>query len=309
MKFSIRNLLVGLVLIIVLAVVFLRGDQLAELAETMQRGSTIPLVAAILTQLCKYVSQSFAYSSCFRAVGEHMAPRTTLPLVFGTFFMNTIAPSLNLAGTTLVVDDARRRGISPGKATSAALLMQITIDGKPLDFKRHVYLMLNKPQGYVSATEDRDHQTVLELVPEAYRGRDLFPAGRLDRDTTGLMIITDDGALAHNILAPKKHVPKLYRVELDIPVTEEMRERFLVGVVLNDGVCKAADLTKIDTRIALVTLREGRYHQIKRMFGCCGAAVVALKRLGMGKLYLPEDLAEGECRELTAEELALLQAR
>ena len=183
-------------------------------------------------------------------------------------------------------------------------VMQITIDGKPLDFKRHVYLMLNKPQGYVSATEDRDHQTVLELVPEAYRGRDLFPAGRLDRDTTGLMIITDDGALAHNILAPKKHVPKLYRVELDIPVTEEMRERFLAGVVLNDGVCKAADLTKIDTRIALVTLREGRYHQIKRMFGCCGAAVVALKRLGMGKLYLPEDLAEGECRELTAEELA-----
>ena len=129
MKFSIRNLLVGLVLIIVLAVVFLRGDQLAELVETMQRGSTIPLVAAILTQLCKYLSQSFAYSSCFRAVGEHMAPRATLPLVFGTFFMNTIAPSLNLAGTTLVVDDARRRGISPGKATSAALLMQITIDG------------------------------------------------------------------------------------------------------------------------------------------------------------------------------------
>ena len=121
-------------------------------------------------------------------------------------------------------------------------VMQITIDGKPLDFKRHVYLMLNKPQGYVSATEDSDHQTVLELVPEAYRGRDLFPAGRLDRDTTGLMIITDDGALAHNILAPKKHVPKLYRVELDIPVTEEMRERFLAGVVLNDGVLQGSRL-------------------------------------------------------------------
>ena len=129
MKFSIRNLLVGLVLVIVLAVVFLRGDQLAELVETMKQGSTIPLVLAVMTQLCKYFSQSFAYSSCFRAVGEHMAPRSTLPLVFGTFFMNTIAPSLNLAGTTLVVDDARRRGISPGKATSAALLMQITIDG------------------------------------------------------------------------------------------------------------------------------------------------------------------------------------
>ena len=201
---------------------------------------------------------------------------------------------------------------SPVKSSSDKAdpaMAKITIDGKPLDFRRHVYLMLNKPQGYVSATEDRDHRTVLELVPEAYRGRELFPAGRLDRDTTGLMIITDDGALAHNILAPKKHVPKLYHVELDIPVTEEMRERFLAGVVLQDGICKAADLTKIDTHIALVTLREGRYHQIKRMFGCCGAEVVALKRLGMGKLYLPEDLAEGECRELTAEELALLQAR
>lgn len=124
-----RNLLIGLVLIIVLAVVFLRGDQLAELAETMQQGSTLPLVGAILTQLGKYIAQSFAYSFCFEAVGERMKPRTTLPLVFGTFFMNTIAPSLNLAGTTLVVDDARRRGIAAGKATSAALLMQITIDG------------------------------------------------------------------------------------------------------------------------------------------------------------------------------------
>ena len=207
----------------------------------------------------------------------------------------------------LVAVDGSPVKSSSDKADPA--MAKITIDGKPLNFKRHVYLMLNKPQGYVSATEDRDHRTVLELVPEAYRGRELFPAGRLDRDTTGLMIITDDGVLAHNILAPKKHVPKLYRVELDIPVTEEMRERFLAGVVLQDGICKAADLTKIDTRIALVTLREGRYHQIKRMFGCCGAEVVALKRLGLGKLYLPEDLAEGECRELTAEELALLQAR
>ena len=185
--------------------------------------------------------------------------------------------------------------------------MLLTVDGKPLEFKRNLYLVLNKPKGYVSETEDREHPTVLELVPQEYRGRDLFPAGRLDRDTTGLMIITDDGVLAHNILAPKKHVPKRYHVELDIPVTEEMRERFLAGVVLQDGICKAADLIKIDTRIALVTLREGRYHQIKRMFGCCGAEVVALKRLGMGKLHLPEDLAEGECRELTAEELALLR--
>ena len=111
-----------------LAFVFLRGDQLNELATTMAQGAMIPLVIAILTQLCKYFSQSFAYKYSFQAVGETMHPKNTLPLVFGTFFLNTVFPSLNLAGTTLVVDDARRRGIAPGKATSAALLMQITVD-------------------------------------------------------------------------------------------------------------------------------------------------------------------------------------
>ena len=129
MKFNVKNLFMGVVLIIVLAVVFLRGDQLVELGETMKQGSPLPLVAAILTQLGKYFAQSFAYSRSFAAVGERMEPKSTLPLVFGTFFMNTIAPSMNLAGTTLVVDDARRRGIPAGKATGAALLMQITIDG------------------------------------------------------------------------------------------------------------------------------------------------------------------------------------
>ncbi len=128
MKLNIRNLLIGFVIVIVLAVVLLRGDQLVELVETMKKGAAIPLIAALCTQLGKYFSQSFAYSYAFEAVDERMDPRSTLPLVFGTFFMNTIAPSLNLAGTTLVVDDARRRGIAPGKATSAALLMQITVD-------------------------------------------------------------------------------------------------------------------------------------------------------------------------------------
>lgn len=183
----------------------------------------------------------------------------------------------------------------------------IEIDGKPLTFKKNLYLMLNKPKGYVSATEDREHRTVLDLVPPEYRGRSLFPAGRLDRDTTGLMIITDDGVLAHNILAPKKHVPKLYHVELDIPVTEEMQRGFAEGVALNDGICKSADLVITGEKTAKVTLREGRYHQIKRMFGCFGAEVTELKRLGMGALRLPENLEEGKCRELTAAELGLLQ--
>ena len=201
------------------------------------------------------------------------------------------------------------RVVSSSSEKADPLTTRISIDGKSLAFKRNLYLMLHKPKGYVSATEDRDHPTVLELVPREYRGRNLFPAGRLDRDTKGLMIITDDGVLAHNILAPKKHVPKLYHVELDIPVTEEMRLGFSEGVMLNDGVRNAADLIKTGEKTAEVTLWEGRYHQIKRMFGCFGAEVVELKRLGMGRLTLPKDLAEGECREMSEEELALLQEK
>lgn len=139
---NIRLLLIGLVIIIVCAVVFMRGDQLVELVETMKQGATLPLIAAICTQLGKYLSQSFAYSHCFKAVNERMKPRSTLPLVFGTFFMNTIAPSLNLAGTTLVVNDARKRGIEAGKATSAALLMQITIDGAFATIMISAFIML-----------------------------------------------------------------------------------------------------------------------------------------------------------------------
>lgn len=128
MKLNARNVLVAVVIVIVLAMLVLRRDQLIELLDTIKKGSVVPLIAALCMQLGKYTAQSFAYSFAFAAVDEKMKPRATLPLVFGTFFMNTIAPSLNLAGTTLVVDDARQRGIAPGKATSAALLMQITID-------------------------------------------------------------------------------------------------------------------------------------------------------------------------------------
>ena len=128
MKPSIQKLLVGFVIVIVLAFILLRGDQLVELVETMKKGAVIPLVLAVLTQLGKYYAQSWAYHFTFASVNEKMGPKETLPLVFGTFFMNTIAPSLNMAGATLVVDDARRRGIPGGKATSAALLMQMTIE-------------------------------------------------------------------------------------------------------------------------------------------------------------------------------------
>ena len=186
---------------------------------------------------------------------------------------------------------------------------EIMLDGKLFLVKKQIYLMLNKPKGYVSATEDKKQQTVLELVPAEWKGRDIFPAGRLDKDTTGLMILTDDGVLAHNILSPKKHVQKIYRVELDIPVTEEMQKGFAEGVELNDGVCKDAKLTILGEKTAEVTLREGRYHQIKRMFGCYGAKVVELHRIAMGELFLPDDLPEGQCRELTEEDLVKLQKR
>lgn len=185
----------------------------------------------------------------------------------------------------------------------------ISIDGKEISVANHVYLILNKPQGYISATEDRSQKTVLDLIDERYSHRELFPAGRLDKDTTGMMIITDDGQFAHNILAPKKHISKTYEVEIDIPVTDEMKCGFEKGVNLNDGVCKTAQLEITGEYSATVVLTEGRYHQIKRMFGCFGAKVTKLHRISMGSLELPKDLKLGESRELSKEELDLLTRR
>lgn len=189
------------------------------------------------------------------------------------------------------------------------LVDKIFVDGEEISFKKFVYLMLNKPKGYVSATEDKNMPTVLELVPDEYLHRDLFPAGRLDRDTTGLMLITDDGEFAHNILSPKKHVKKTYNVTTDIPMTEEMVIGFKNGVNLIDGECKEAELTITGEYTGVVVLTEGRYHQIKRMFGCFGAKVVELERIGMGDFCLPEDLELGECREFSNEELKQVQGR
>ena len=179
----------------------------------------------------------------------------------------------------------------------------IKVDGKEISVKEFVYLMLNKPKGYVSATEDKVMPTVLELIPIEYSHRDLFPAGRLDRDTTGLMLITDDGEFAHNILSPKKHVKKTYEVVIDIPMTEEMVIGFKNGVNLIDGECKSSELIITGEYSGTVILTEGRYHQIKRMFGCFGAKVLELNRVGMGNFYLPADLEIGECREFTDEDL------
>ena len=179
----------------------------------------------------------------------------------------------------------------------------IKIDNEELTYKKYIYLVLNKPAGYVSATTDKSMKTVLDLVPDEYKHRNIFPVGRLDKDTTGLMILTDDGDFAHNILSPKKHVKKRYAVTIDIKVTEDMVTSFKNGVVLNDGVCQESLLEITGDNTAIVTLTEGKYHQIKRMFGCHKAKVIKLKRISMGSLDLPNDLEEGSCRELTDEEL------
>ncbi len=208
---------------------------------------------------------------------------------------------------------ARRRvtvdGVTPKSAEQKAdpEKVCIAIDGQPLVFRRYLYLLLHKPRGYVSSTEERDGPSVLTLVPRELFRNGLFPAGRLDKDTTGLMVITDDGQLAHRILSPKRHVKKRYLVTLDVPVNADMEKRFREGIELSEGKTKPAKLQIMGEYTALVTLTEGRYHQIKRMFACCGAAVTALHRVGMGNLSLPDDLPSGDCRLLTEEELALLE--
>lgn len=187
--------------------------------------------------------------------------------------------------------------------------ISIKINGEEIEIKKHVFLLLNKPKGYISATESKSHETVLDLIPDKYKHRNLFPAGRLDKDTTGLMLITDDGEFSHNILSPRKHVQKEYEVTIDIPVTSAMAEGFKAGVNLNDGECKAAELEITGEFTANVTLTEGRYHQIKRMFGCFGAKVVELNRIRIGNLYLPKGLKQGEVKEATEAELLKIQER
>ena len=180
---------------------------------------------------------------------------------------------------------------------------QIKIDGKELKVEKYIYILLNKPKGYVSTTKDNKDQTVLELIPEELKHRNLFPAGRLDKDTTGMMLITDDGKYAHEILSPKKHISKTYEVKIDEAITEEMIEEFAKGIQLKEEICKPAKLEKINEDTGKVTLIEGKYHQIKRMFQKFHCTVIELKRIGMGNYNLPQDLKEGEYKILTKEEL------
>lgn len=187
----------------------------------------------------------------------------------------------------------------------------VCADGKPLASEEYVYIMLNKPAGVVSASADGRDKTVVDLLGGAYPRRQLFPAGRLDKTSTGFVLLTDDGAFAHDILAPKRHVPKTYRVVLDAPVTPAMVKAFAAGVTLADGqTMQPARLIpdEADPFAATVVLRQGVYHQIKRMFGVLDAGVDQLHRTAIGGLALDEGLAPGAWRLITPEEKALIQA-
>lgn len=186
----------------------------------------------------------------------------------------------------------------------------VTVNGKPLEYRKFVYIMLNKPKGVVSATEDKNDVTVLDLVKKDYPKRNLFPAGRLDKTSTGFVLLTDDGEFAHDILAPKKHVSKEYIVTLDADIDDEIIEKFNSGVTLADGtLLKSAVLEKTEQpRVVKVILKQGVYHQIKRMFGVFDIGVNELHRTHIGTVKLDDRLAGGEYRELTVEELAQISA-
>ena len=188
----------------------------------------------------------------------------------------------------------------------------IAIDGKAMGYKKHIYIMLNKPQGVVSATDDRDHKTVIDLVPKELKREGLFPAGRLDADTVGFVLITDDGDFAHKILSPKNHIMKTYHALLQRELTREDIEAFRNGIELRDGtLCLEAEVSPIegDEPMAQIKICEGKYHQVKRMFAALGNKVLYLKRVKMGGLCLDENLEEGKCREITPQELELIQAK
>ena len=188
---------------------------------------------------------------------------------------------------------------------------RVTYCGTPVLYKQYHYVLLNKPDGYVSATEDGRDPTVLELLPPQYAAFGLFPCGRLDKHTLGLMLLTDNGDVAHRLLSPRRHVSKRYAFRCKFPLTREECERFREGLVLEDGYeTKPADIElNEDMRSGIITLVEGKYHQIKRMLEALHNQITYLERISFGPLSLPEDLVRGAWRELTtAEEAAILDA-
>lgn len=185
---------------------------------------------------------------------------------------------------------------------------EISVNGEVIAYIDKIYLMLNKPAGYVSAVEDAEHNTVISLI-EQYQYLDLFPVGRLDKDTEGLLLITNDGQFNHDVMSPNKHVSKVYQVEAAQPVTQDDVQRFKEGIELSDGKVKPAKLEITeDPQIVFVTIHEGRYHQVKRMFHAIDNEVTKLKRVKIGNLKLDDNLLKGEYRELTETELELVKS-
>ena len=191
---------------------------------------------------------------------------------------------------------------------------EIRFDGQVLEYEEFVYYMMNKPKGVISATEDPKHRTVLDLLDDLARSKEVFPVGRLDIDTHGLLLLTNNGQLAHVLLSPKRHVDKTYQAQVKGIMTQEDVETFIKGIPLKDFTCQPARLEILSTDAEKnqsqirVTIAEGKFHQIKRMVGYCGKEVVDLQRLTMGTLVLDENLERGEWRRLTKEELEILRA-
>ena len=183
----------------------------------------------------------------------------------------------------------------------------VYIDGESLDYRKNRYIMMNKPNGVLSATEDSQQKTVIDLLPESLRKQELFPVGRLDKDTTGFLLLTNDGVFSHNIISPKHHIAKVYRAAVTGVLDESDIAAFEKGIILSDGTkCMSAKLEIERPSVGLATVYEGKYHQVKRMFASRGKHVTALHRLSIGGLSLDEKLKSGEFRELSEEEIKKL---
>lgn len=183
---------------------------------------------------------------------------------------------------------------------------RILLNGEEKSYKKYIYIMMNKPQGVVSATEDKKQKTVLSLLPESFVRYDLFPAGRLDIDTVGFLLLTNDGALAHNLLSPNKNTGKTYFVRLEKNISDEEIESLRKGVDIGECITKEAKVERISENEINLTITEGKFHQIKRMAKAVENSVIYLKRLSYGSLFLDESLKEGEYRLLTDDEVRLL---
>lgn len=184
----------------------------------------------------------------------------------------------------------------------------IAVDGKTAATAAPIYLMLHKPAGCVTATSDEIEQTVMDFLPEVYRELALFPVGRLDKESEGLLLLTNDGSFCTQVIEPEHHVPKTYYIAVGRPFAADTEAKFAEGIIFSNGtVCRPGHIEISDDRLsALVTVTEGKTHQVRRMAAACGSKVRYLKRVSIGKLVMEDSLLKGQCRELTEEELKLI---